>query len=202
MDQELLVESRIDDGLQLLAELVKDRFDVTVACWVRASDEGRCSLYIGSTSVQPGKTGDAYAVAYDCLSRLPNVSIELSDLQLVPATHPVARAALAVRERHPGRVPTRYHGKRLDGLAIEEAYIYPRLTGPLPPLELMRTVLEIIGRPGPVEPSAVTLRDGTTLRARPTGIRRLPSGEVEITLREAATDTDKVVSIADVISLQ
>jgi hypothetical protein len=148
------------------------------------------------------KIGDAYAVAYDCLSRIPNASIELSDLKLVPATNPVAKDALAVRERYPGRVPTRYHGKRLGGIAIEEAYIYPRLMGPMPPLDLMRTVLEIIGRPGPAEPSAVTLRDGTKLRAIPAGIRRLSSGDVEITLRDVATDTDRVVSIADVVSLQ
>jgi hypothetical protein len=201
MDQELLVDSRIDDGVKLLSELVKHGFDVTVACWVRTSDSGSPSLYIGSTAVERGKIGDAYVIAYDCLSRVPDASIELSDLQLVPSSHPIAKAALAVRERYPERVATRYHGKRLGGLAIEEAYIYPRLINTVPPVEVLRTVLEMIGSSGPVKPSAIKLRDGTALRASPTGIRRLPSGEVEITLRDPDTNTERVVALADLVSL-
>jgi hypothetical protein len=150
MDQEVLVDSRIDDGLKLLTALANEGFDVTVACWVKTSEEGLWFLYIGSTSVERGKIGDAYAVAYDCLSRIPYVSIELSDIKLVSATNPVAKDALAVRRRYPGRAPTRYHGKRLGGLSIEEAYIYSQPTGPMPPRELMRTILEMTGHPGPV----------------------------------------------------
>jgi hypothetical protein len=41
-------------------------------------------------------------------------------------TNPIAQDAIAWRDRYPGRVPTRYHGKRLGNLAVEEAYIYPK----------------------------------------------------------------------------
>ena len=40
MDYELLVDERIDDGRSLLAGLVEDGFDVTVAFWAKTSEEG------------------------------------------------------------------------------------------------------------------------------------------------------------------
>jgi hypothetical protein len=125
MDTELLVEDRIEDGRRLVAELIKEGFDVTVAFWVRTSEEGLWFLYVGSTSVESGKVGDAYITAYDCLARLPNSSISLSDIKLVPATNPIAKDAKEIRDRYAGRVPTKYHGKQLGRMAIEEAYIYP-----------------------------------------------------------------------------
>jgi hypothetical protein len=125
MDTELLVEEMIDDGRMLVAELIKEGFDVTVAFWVK-TDEGLWYLYIGSTSVESGRVGDAYIVAYDCLTRIPRPSISLSDIKLVPATNPIAQAATEIRDRYADRTPTRYHGKQLGRMAIEEAYIYPQ----------------------------------------------------------------------------
>jgi hypothetical protein len=90
----------------------------------------------------------------------------------------------------------------LGGVATEEIYVYPWQQGPAPARVILETVMEMIGRPGPVKPSAVTLRDGTALRASPVGTRRLPSGEVQITLRDAAGNTDQIVSLGDVVSIQ
>src|SRR5258707_712947 len=100
--------------------------------------------------------------------------------------------------KYPGRVPTRSRRPVLGGVPTEETYVYPWEQGPTPARVIMETVMEMIGRPGPVNPSAVTLRDGTFMRAHPVGSRRLPSGEVQITLRNAATNTDQIVSLADV----
>lgn len=126
MDQEVLVENRIDDGQRLLAELVKVSFDVTAACWVKTSDEGLWYLSIGSDAVKPGQVGDAYVTVYDCLLRIPDASLSLSDIKLVPATNALTKDVVEIRDRHAGRVPTRFHGKRLGRVAIEEAYIYPQ----------------------------------------------------------------------------
>lgn len=43
----------------------------------------------------------------------------------------VAKAALAVMKKHPGRLPTRYHGRQFGDLSVEEVFIYPV---PLPAL--------------------------------------------------------------------
>ena len=129
MDTELLVENRIVDGQKLVRELVRSGFDVTVAFWVLPSESETWFLYIGSKSVSPDKPGGAYGVLYACLSRVPEASMGLSEIHVVPVSDPIARAAIAVRDRNGKRNPARYDGKRLGDLDIEEAWIYPK---PLP----------------------------------------------------------------------
>ena len=127
MDTELLVDGRIEDGQKLVAELIRDGFDVTVAFWVRISDPDKWLLYIASPAVDPVKIGYAYGILYVCLSRIPDIQIDMGDVKLVPASNPTAGEALTVRERYRGaKWPARYHGKRLGDLAIEEAIIYPK----------------------------------------------------------------------------
>ena len=40
MDTELLVDSQIEDGKLFVEQLIQDGFDVSVALWVKPSDEG------------------------------------------------------------------------------------------------------------------------------------------------------------------
>jgi len=44
---------------------------------------------------------------------------------LVNDRNPIVQEAVEVRDRDSARTPTRYRGKRLGGLSITEAYIYP-----------------------------------------------------------------------------
>ncbi len=125
MDSELLVDPPLEDGRKLIAELRRDGFDVTVAFWVRTTEEGLWHLYIGSNSVGAERLGDAYSIVYACLRRMPNSSISLHQINLVHPTNSIALDAIAVRDQNPGRTATHYEGKRLGNLAIEEAYIYP-----------------------------------------------------------------------------
>jgi hypothetical protein len=129
MDTEVLVENRIVDGQKLIRELIRSGFDVSVAFWVRLSESEIWVLYIGSKSLSPDRLGDAYGPLYSCLNRIPNVTITLSDIHVIPVSSPVAKAAIALRDRNRKRDPARYDGKRLGDLDIEEAWIYPE---PLP----------------------------------------------------------------------
>jgi hypothetical protein len=143
MDYELLVDRQIEDGKSLLGGLVHDGFDVTVAFWVRTSEEGLWFLYIGSTSVRTMSLADAYRVVYGALRRVPNTEIPISNVKIVDADNPVARSAIEVRDRYPARLPARYNGKRLGGMSIEEAYIYPR-TGGMTRAEVLQTFTGLI----------------------------------------------------------
>src|SRR4051794_3263270 len=125
MDTELLVDSRTEDGRKLLAELMRDGFHVTVAFWVKTSEEGLWALYVASDAVDPARIGDAYPTVYACLRRIPEASVEPSEIKLIPASHPLAAAAQEVRDRDRGRMPIRLHGKRLGDLSVEEVYVYP-----------------------------------------------------------------------------
>jgi hypothetical protein len=202
MDSVTLVGNQVNDGLKLLDRLQKEKIPVKAACWLKPSDEDRWSLYISTPLVEQAGPVEAYRKVYGCLRSLEDLWITDTDVKLIGENHPITKDVLDLMHRYPGRIPTRSLRPFLGGLAVEEVYIYPWRDGPSPAREIMQKVLDLIGRPAPEEPSLITLRDGTTLRARPIGIRRLRSGEVEITLRDASTDTDRAVPIADVVSLQ
>jgi hypothetical protein len=131
MDTEVLVENRIEDGGRLLVELAREGFDVAVAVWVRTSEEGLWHLYIASDSVTPETLGDVYRRVYVCLRKIPEPRLSMLEIKLVHSSNSIARDAIAVRDRHSGREPVRFQGKRLGDLAIEEAYIYPATLKPM-----------------------------------------------------------------------
>jgi hypothetical protein len=130
MAAELLVESRIDDGKRLIDQLVRDGFGVTAAFWVKADEDGPWHLYVASPRVVPEKPGEAYAPLYASLSKIPDLQIHLSEIKLIDDANPIARDAVAVSNLYPRRRLTRYRGKRLGDLSIEEAYIYPTTISP------------------------------------------------------------------------
>ncbi len=72
MDYELLVDDRIEDGKSLLAGLVEDGIDVTVACWVKTSQKRRCYPRPRITTVRTMSVGDAYRALYGNFRRIPN----------------------------------------------------------------------------------------------------------------------------------
>jgi hypothetical protein len=127
MDSELLVVPQIDDGRRLVDALTTSGFDLSVALWVWPADDGSVQLYIASPEFgDAAGFGRAYAAVYTAMSRLPDLSVTLADLTLVTPDHPVAAAAIRVRAQNPSPLPIRYRGPTLGGMAIEEAYIYPR----------------------------------------------------------------------------
>lgn len=130
MDTDLLVDNQIDDGQRLdgqrlIDQLTREEFEVLVAFWIRISEEGQWQLYLASPAIDPEKMGEAYRKVYSSLRKLEQSCVTASDLNLLNGANPVAQAALRIRDRYPGRSPTRFHGKRLGNISIEEAYIYP-----------------------------------------------------------------------------
>jgi hypothetical protein len=202
MDTEVLVGNRFEDGKRLVAELVRDGIDVAVAFWVKTENEGLWYLYVGTSAADVQRIGDAYVPVYACLSRIPDSSIALSDIKLISPANPVARAAMVIRDRSAARIPIRFQGERLEKLAIEEAYIYPRVAGPMSRDEVLQTVIALMNRSGPLQSSKVTLHDGSVIQAVPVSIDMKSPGAVYISLRDAATGVDRMVSADDVANIQ
>jgi hypothetical protein len=200
MDYELLVDEQIEAGKSLLAGLVHDGFDVTVAFWVRTSEEGLWFLYIGSTSVRTMSLADAYRVVYGVLRRIPNSEISISNVKIVDADNPIARSAIEVRDRYPARLPTRYNGKRLGNMSIEEAYIYPR-TGGMTRTEVLQAVTGLMNRTGVLAPSLVTLRDGTQFQAVPVGIQMNVPGAIQVVFHDLVASTNRSIPVDDVVGI-
>ena len=206
MDTELLVGNRIEDGQQLVTELVSTGFDVSIAFWVKTADEGLWFLYIGSTSAEPSKSGDTYLTVYACLSKIPDSSVDLSAVKLVPALDPIAQDAIAMRDRHAGRLrlPVRLQNTRLGNLSIEEAYIYPRVGGQMTPGEILQALFRMANRPAgtPVRPSVITLRGGNLVTAIVTGFNlQMPGGFTIFTLDPASNARGQIAG-DEVINIQ
>ena len=125
MDTEILVGSQFDDGRRLVGQVVRDGFDVSVAFWVKTSEEGLWHLYLASPSVDEGTLVEAYRKVYASLSKIPDSAVSISDIKLINDENPIAQDVIAIRDRYPARVPRRFRGKRIGNLSIVEAYIYP-----------------------------------------------------------------------------
>lgn len=202
MDHELLVDQKIEDGKFLITGLVRQGFDVTIAFWARTSEEGLWFFYIGSASVHAIGLADAYRAVYGILQQLPHteISISISSIKIIEADTPVAKDAIMVRDRYPARLPTRYQGKRLGNMAIEEAYIYPPM-GPMTRQEILQTVTGLMNRSGILAPSLVTLRDGTQIEAIPVGVQLNHPGPMTVVFHDLVASSDRSISVDDVVNI-
>lgn len=126
MDTDLLVENKIEDGQRLIHLLIRDQFEIRVAFWVKASADSLWELWLASSAVDPKNIGDALGEVYDVLNKIPDCGVTPLEITLIECSNPIARAAVALRDRYYSRVPVRYQGKRLGNLTTEELLIYPR----------------------------------------------------------------------------
>jgi hypothetical protein len=132
MDQALLVEQQIDDGQEFIDQLIRDRFDVRAAAWVKPSEEDRWLLYLVSKEVEERGLSATYRAVHPVLGKMHAPWISLSDLKLVGPANPIAVDILEINRKYPGRSPTRTRRPQLGGMSIEEAYVYPT-PGQMPP---------------------------------------------------------------------
>ena len=123
MDTELLVEQQ-DDGQRLIEQLARDKFPTSLAFWLTTGESGPWQLYIASPSVEEANASGSYRKVYASLFTIGASSVSPSDVRLLNDSDALARDAIDVRDRHPGRWPDFYPGKRLGGLSISGAYIY------------------------------------------------------------------------------
>ena len=199
MDYDLLVDERIEDGKAFLAELARQNFDVSVAFWVITDEEG-LSFYIGSTDVGAMGLDGAYRVVIAALIRIHAAQYLILTVKPIDANDPIALAAAEVRDRHPARLATRYRGKRLGPLAIDEAYIYPR-AGVMSRKEVLQTVTDLMDRAGALAPSVVTLRDGSQIQAIPVGLQMNGPGVIQVLFHDLKTDVNRSIAVDDVVGI-
>ena len=101
---------------------------VTVACWLKSDDSGRWYLYIVTPLVaKNGALKAAYRRAHAVIQETePPLGLDQFSFHLISAHDPVAKALLALRERHPGGRPLHLGPHRFAHLPVEEVYMYPQ----------------------------------------------------------------------------
>jgi hypothetical protein len=123
--QTTLVESQIDDGLNLIEQLARDGFEVSAAGWVKQY-EADWFLYIVSPVVDADGIAKAYRRVQTALRGMPEPFwVDPFDVKLIGPGDRLARAMVDVQSRYPGKTPIRTGG-RLGDSFIEEAYLYPK----------------------------------------------------------------------------
>ena len=125
MDQTLLVEDQINEGRELIEQLIKNGLEVTAACWLKTEDR-RWLLYIVSPVVDSDEPVEAYRRAQAAVQQMPQLYwVGHLDFTLIGPSNPIAKGILEFRRRFPGKSPNYYRGDRFGGRNIEGAYIYP-----------------------------------------------------------------------------
>lgn len=128
--QAILVTNHFDDGLKLIEQLARDKFDVTAAFWLRMPEDDRWHLYIASKTLDDLGIHAAYGLVQSAFRQLPDLWVELFQVRLISAIDPMAKEVVDIRDRFPKQIPTHFQGARLGGKTIDDAYIYPRLAHP------------------------------------------------------------------------
>ena len=128
MDQEILVNSEIDDGKTILQVLSQQGFDVTAAAWLQAYEESQWDLFIASTVVDDRGGFEAYGYLNSIVDEIPGLGIDSMRVKLIGATSETARAIVELRDRYPARIATKIGSQWLGRFLVDRGYIYPPVT--------------------------------------------------------------------------
>lgn len=121
MGKATLVELDLAAGAKLIKSLDGHDFPLSAAFWIYASETDEWDLVIASPLVDEYGPHWAYQELREASGTKP--SIPLSQISLVPDDHPLVtllRSAVSVR----GSRPIRLTNNSINGVLIEDAYIY------------------------------------------------------------------------------
>jgi hypothetical protein len=124
MDQGPLVIEQIDAGANFLREFGK-KATVLAAFWLKASEEGLWYLYVASDEFSDKNLDVAYGEVLRVAGEMRNPYFDPFQVKLIKGDHPLAKAALEILQRFPGRMATRLHRRNFGGTSADEVYIYP-----------------------------------------------------------------------------
>jgi hypothetical protein len=208
VDQSPLVDDQISDGRRLVERFAADGNPVRTAFWVKTSDEGHLFLYVVTDIADVGGPAVAYRAVRSALGKLGDSWVAASDVKVVGLNDPVAKAALNVMSRHPGRMAIRFGGQNLGPLEVDQVYIYPPhlfthgQVSPMTKEDIGREIVRLMNRgPGVFQPSRVTLRDGTHFDGVPFSLQL---GSQNAVIAQFVADREpapRVVPLDDIASI-
>lgn len=118
----------IDAGAELAREF--DKYEpIKVAFWLKASDDDHRFLYIASEGIDDSNLDVAYGEILRLSAKMQSIWLDPFRVKLINADDPLAKAAVEIHQRFPGRLATRFGGNMFGGISVDDVYIYP---SPLP----------------------------------------------------------------------
>lgn len=174
MDQSTLVEDQIDDGRRFVERFAADGNPVHAAFWTKTAEEGIWFLYVVTELIDCVGPAAAYRTVHVAFQRLGESWVSSSEIKVISPNNPIAQDVLAVMARHPGRLATRFSGRTLGSMSVEQTYIYPphfftfTQANPMTTEDIGREIFRLMNRsPGIFQPSRVTLTGGTAFNGVP-----------------------------------
>ena len=174
MDQSTLVDDQINDGRRFIERFAADGNPVEAAFWVKTAEDGIWFMYVVTELIDRLGPAAAYRAVHAAMQKLGESWVSSSEIKVIGLNNPIAKDVLAVMARHPGRLATRFGGKTLGSTAFEQTFLYPpnfftfTQATPMTTEDIGREILRLMNRgPGILQPSRVTLKDGTAFNGVP-----------------------------------
>lgn len=130
MGQVSLVNEQINAGEAFLHDF-NDYVSIAAAFWINPADSEDWLLYIASDEINDANVRVAYGEVLRRIGSNRNQWLDAFQVKLLNSSDPLAAEVVEIRNRYPvNKIPTRYNGSSIAGLAIDGAYIYPPITAP------------------------------------------------------------------------
>ena len=129
MGQESLVNEQIDAGENFLRDF-NDYVSIAAAFWINPADSEDWFLYLASTEINDENIRAAYGEVLRRIGSNRKQWLDVFQIKLLNSSNPLAAEVVEIRNRYPLKIPARYNGSSIAGLAIDGAYIYPPITAP------------------------------------------------------------------------
>src|SRR2546421_42190 len=118
MDQNSLVIEESDAGAELVNRF-NQKMPVKVAFWVKPVESGQWYLYIASEQIDDRSLDQGYREVLRLANQNPSPYLDPFQVKLIPASDPLAQAALEIHRRFPGRMATRVGSKTFGGVSVD-----------------------------------------------------------------------------------
>lgn len=124
MDRAILVRDEIDAGAEVVRRFA-ELTPVDAAFWFMPGDDPTWYLYVVSRDITDANRQEAYGRILPIARSLDSTYFEPFSIRVLGTDSPLAKAALEMLAKYPGRTPTRFAGP-FGGLYAESGYLYPR----------------------------------------------------------------------------
>lgn len=124
MDKPMLVDADMKAGEALLSKLDEIEFNVKAALWFYVQDSEEWRLIIASPIVDKDGQKKAYETVQSQLQELNGRELSLRNISLVSPGDKLIKALKSVFKLDKAISPIRFTRNVIDGMFIEDAYIY------------------------------------------------------------------------------
>jgi hypothetical protein len=206
MAQETLVKDQIDAGWNVALQFIRDVAPVDAAFWARSSDAGDWFLYIVSPAVDTKGRAVVYQAVSAMLKKLPSFSNLQFKIKLMNPADPAAEAVRIYRDDLHRAELSLFSDSGLGHIGVDAFYIYPKISPPsqgkLPMThdEVKKAIFDLLDRSGHIQPSTVTLQDGSSFQGVPFGIE-VSSNVMNVKFVDEASHLPRFVLVDQIASI-